>query len=183
MFQVMKNQGKLVEAYRLGEESPALRELMEKGLLLPLDDGRFEVFSQESVNGGSGHGQIANNGDYLKVDGGGFPYPNGAEYFVANHRHIEGDTYEQKTLPLNAWTANEPMCPEIAFLVEHMGLVLDFDHPERFFSAPLWGTVEVAAKDAVLVFYSIDYGENGEVKDASFNFIGRAEFERTYHVL
>lgn len=183
MFKIIKNAGNRVLAYRLGDQNLVLTQLISKGMILALDDNRFEVFSQEAMNGSTGHGQTAHAGDYVKIDGAGYPYPNDVEYFEQNHRHIAGDEYEQKAVPLNAWSAEEQMCPEVVFLVEHKGLVLDYDHPECFFYAPLWGTVEVAAKDAVLVFYSIDYGENGEVKDASFNFIGRAEFERTYQVL
>ena len=62
MYKVMKKQGKIVEAYRLGDNSKVLDDLEKNNKLLNLNDGRYEVFSQEAVNSESGHGQIAKKG-------------------------------------------------------------------------------------------------------------------------
>lgn len=51
MFRVIKKQGKIVEAYRLGEESRMIRHLMEEGKIIEKGSGIFEVFSQEAVHG------------------------------------------------------------------------------------------------------------------------------------
>ena len=182
MIKVLKKNGKRVEAYRLGDAEPVLQRLMEEGKLRVLADGTYEVFSREAVQAGSGRGEIAGAGDYVKIDSGGYPYPNDAAFFEKNHRSLGGTVYEQIPQPLQAWTAEEPMCPEVAFLVEKKGLVLDERDPDRYFSAVLWGTREAAARDAVLVFYQVDYAPDGSVQDADYNFVARTEFEKTYTV-
>ena len=42
------------------------------------------------------------------------------------------------------------------------------------------GTMLQAARDAVIVFYSIVRDENGMLTDADFNFVERSIFEQTY---
>ena len=81
-----------MKAYRLGDESPVLDDLERRGLLLRRNDGAWEIFSREAVNGS---GQLAKTGDYLKLDGDGCPYPNDAAFFAENHRPLGGDEYEQ----------------------------------------------------------------------------------------
>ena len=179
-MRVIKKEGKRVKAYRLGEGGPVLEELERRGLLRPLGDGVWEIFSREAVNGG---GQLAKTGDYVKLDGDGCPYPNAAAFFAENHRRLAGDEYEQLPKPLEAWTAREPVSDAVRFLMAEKGLVLDPDHPERYFTAPLWGTLESAAEDAVVVFYRVDRDGEGRVTDAEFNFVARPEFERSYRVL
>lgn len=184
MIDVIKKHGKTVRAYRLGKKHPVLEKLMEEKKIVPIDDGEYyEVFSQESINAESGHGQIACVGDYVKIDSKGFPYPNEAAFFYANHRHIGGDEYEQTPKPLKAWTVDEPICQEVEFLICEKGLVLNESDPEKYFYAILWGNPEAAKRDAVLVFYSLTYGENGVVQDADFNFVERSEFDKTYDIL
>lgn len=41
---------------------------------------------------------------------------------------------------------------EIEFLIQHKGLVINEQEEADYFVAPLWGTTETAAKDAVIVF-------------------------------
>ena len=182
MINIIKKSGKRVAAYRLGGAHPMLDRLMAEGRLRQQSDGSFEVMSQEAVGGASGKGEIAHAGDYIKIDGMGYPYPNDAQYFRENHRHIEEDEYEQIPRPMQAWTASEPMCEEIEFLLREKGLVIDLTDEKRYFTAPLWGTTESAAKDAVVVFYSVDRDERGAITDISFNFVCREEFDRTYEV-
>jgi len=180
MFKLMKKKGNRVRAFRLGTDHPLLRQLTAEGTLVPLPDGTFEVYSQEARKGGTGRGELARAGDYIKLDSSGAPYPNAAVYFQQNHRHLAGDDYEQIPRVLAGWNAAEPMCPEIEFLIRKKGLVLDPEHPGRYYTAPLWGTTEVADRNAVLVFYSISYGADGAVEDASFNLVAGDEFEKTY---
>ena len=85
MFRVIKKQGKIVEAYRLGEESRMIRHLMEEGKIIEKGSGIFEVFSQEAVHGS---GEIAYTGDFIKVDASGMPYPNTGGFFLKNHRRL-----------------------------------------------------------------------------------------------
>jgi len=137
----------------------------------------------EAYNGNSGKGQLAHSGDYIKLSADGFPYPNAAEFFHANHRRIAGDEYEQIPKPLKAWTAQEPMCEEIRFLIEQKGLVIADSDEGRYYTAPLWGTMESAAKSDVIVFYRIERDACGRIIDAEFNFVVRDEFDRTYDIV
>ena len=69
------------------------------------------------------------------------------------------------------------------FLVEKKGLVIDKTSSDRRYTAQLWGTREVAAEDAMLIFYSISYDDAGNVTDCDWNFVERGEFYRTYSVI
>lgn len=183
MFKVIKNKGKIVQAYQLGNDHPILNQLIIQGQIKKLGDGRYEVFSQEAVNGGTGNGQVAEKGDWIKIDSKDYPYPNKKEYFEENHRYVKGDTYEQLPKPLWAWTADCEMCAEIVFLINEKGLIINKDSYERFYTANLWSTLEVANRDAVIIFYNIVYDNNDKVVDAEFNFVEKREFERTYSII
>lgn len=182
MFSVIKDKGKLVQAYQLGGGSTVINKLIESGRIENLGDGKYAIYSQEAVNGTVG-GEVAKAGDWIKIDGSGCPYPNDKVYFEANHCHLEGDTYEQIPKPLQAWDAECEMCPEVVFLVTKKGLVINETSTEQRYSAELWGTKEVAAADAVIVFYDISRDNNGCIIDADFNFVERGEFNRTYRVV
>lgn len=183
MLRIKKKKGKIVKAYKLGESHPVLAGLTDEGKIAALGDGTFEVFSQEAVKSESGHGQSALAGDWIRLDSAGYPYPCKDEWFQSNMRHIEGDDYEQIPKELCGWTADMGLCPEVEFLIREKGLKLDEAHPDKYFQAILWGNPEAADRNAVLVFYSIDYGEDGAVTDAEYNFVERKEFEKTYDVL
>ena len=75
MFDVIKKKGKKVLAYRLGEAHPVIDRLVSEEKILPCEDGSFEIMSLEAYNGGSGKGQSAQPGDYIKLDDTGFPIP------------------------------------------------------------------------------------------------------------
>ena len=181
MYKVIKNKGTITEAYQLGKESPVIKSLMDDGKIKNLGDGRYEIYSQEAVS--CDGGEIAAAGDWVKIDASGFPYPNSEDFFKANHRHINGNTFEQLPKPLSAWDSKLPICPEILFLMEKKGLIINEDSSDRQYEAELWGTKETAAEDAMIVFYSISYDETGKVIDADYNFVGRREFEKTYSML
>ena len=143
--------GAFVTAYRLGDPHPELDKLIRAGILIPHEDGVYEIFTRETLGN---RGELVREGDYLKMDMGGYPYPNPREYFEENHIPLAGrdNAYQTISRPKAAWLSTHPISPEIRFLLEHKGLVLNPENPERFFTAPLWGTVETAAADAVLVF-------------------------------
>lgn len=183
MFKVIKKHGKTVQAYRLGDDAPVLRALADTSKLVKTGEHSWEIFSQEAVRGGSGHGQAAQDGDYIKIDSQGHPYPNAKAWFEQNHRQTGPDQYEQFPQPLDAWDAGEPPCAEIDFLCCEKGLVLNDADPEHYFTAPLWGTVESADRDAVLVFYSITRAADGGITDVDYNLVAWDEFEKTYTVL
>lgn len=182
MLKVIKNEGKMVNAYCLGKANKTVENLIAEGKVIPLEDGGFEVMSQEAVAGGSGHGQLASAGDYIKIDSTGCPYPVRAAWFEKNHKCLGEDLYEQIPVPRDAWTVQEPMCPEVEFLIRERGLVLNEQEEERYFTAPISNTIESAPKDAILMFYSIIYAEDGSVTDAEYNFVVREEFEKDYHI-
>ena len=183
MFKVIKNKGKMVHAYQLGSNHSVLNQLIAQGKIKKLGDGHYEVFSQEALNGGTEHGQIAEKGDWIKIDGKGFPYPNKRNYFEENHRYVEGDTYEQLPKALQAWKADCEMCDEVMFLIEKKRLKIDKNSYDRFYSANLWGALEVANKDAVIIFYNVAYDQEGKITDVEFNFVEKTEFDRTYSII
>lgn len=96
---------------------------------------------------------------------------------------INIDTFEQLPKPLQAWDAKLKMCTEMRFLVEKKGLIIDETSKNRRYTAQLWGTTEVAAEDAVIVFYRISYDDAGNVTDCDWNFVERAEFDKTYSII
>ena len=180
MKKVIKKHGKTVEAYRLGEANPSLDLLIREGLLRPIRNGTaFEVMSREAAAGGTGHGEVALLGDYIKIDKSGNPYPNSAAFFESNHIRRDSDSYEQLPVPLDAWILKEPLCEEIGFLLAHKGLTITSD-PEHRFSAPLWGAVQSAPEDAVIVLYRVERDDNGEITDIDYGFVVREEFESAY---
>lgn len=111
------------------------------------------MFSREAVNG---KGEIAWDGDYVKIDSQGFPYPNSRKFFKENHRKIGVDRYEQIPFPVDVWTVQEPVCDEIEYLQKEKGLVLNETDINAYFHAPLWGSMLSAPRDTMLVFYRID---------------------------
>lgn len=183
MITVAKKDDVAYKAYRLGESNPELDAFFEAGLLKDCGDGYYEIVTLEVLAAGSGKGEVAHAGDWLRVGVKGELFPNTDEYFRANMVEIGKDTYKQLPIRRKAWTADCEMCPEVEFLIKNKGLVLDWDNPDRFFSAPLWGTVEAAAKDAFLVFYELEYDNDGNVTEAYFNFVDNEAFEQTYEII
>ena len=182
MRYAVKNKGKIVNAYCLGQGSGMEQFLLELGRIRRLPDGGYELMSQEAKNG---VGQRAEAGDYFKVaqvDGAYFPYPNSRAYFLDNHTHLEGDCYEQKVLPLAIWQWGDGPFDAVDHLLETGKLTLDHGEETRFFNAFLWGAALSAARDATVVFYDIVRDASGAVEDVSFNFVAKEEFERSYTV-
>ena len=169
-----------IQAWQLGAGSAKETELINCGKIMIREDGSYELLSREATGE---KGQIAKPGDYFKVDSGGFPYPNDRDYFEKMHQHLQDDRYLQKTPVLPAWTAEEPQNEVIRFLLDHGLLRINEDDPEHYFSADLWGTVETAAKDAVIVIHDVDRNDENEIIHVTFNFVERDSFEKTYRVL
>lgn len=169
-----------VNAYRLGEQSEGLHRLIKEGLVSQSDDGTFEVHTMETKDE---KGETAHAGDYVKLDAAGRPYPNKAEFFEKNHRHIDGDQYEQFPKDREVWMMGDAMCPEVEFLIEQGRLELHKEDPEHYFQGTGWGTKLTASSDAVLVFYEIKRNAGGNIVDAEFNFVDREMFEKTYELI
>ncbi len=175
MRRIRKREGKIIKAYCLGEDHPVIERLIGEGKIRQVDAGHWRVFSREATEG-----ELAESGDYVKLDSSGTPYPNTRAFFLKNHRHMGGDDYEQIPKWLNAWRLEDGMCPEIRFLMEHKGLVIDEGNEDACFRAPLWGDLLTAGKDAVIVFYELEYGAGHEVVEADFNFVAGEEFDKVY---
>ena len=56
MIKVIKNHGKTVHAYRLGEDSEKIQQLIKEKKIIPLPDDKFEVKSSETLSSQSEHG-------------------------------------------------------------------------------------------------------------------------------
>lgn len=182
MRYAVKNKGKIVKAYCLGESSEMEQLLIRLRRIRLLPDGVYELMSQEAKNS---TGQRAEAGDYFKVDhvnGEYFPYPNGREFFLSNHTHLEGDTYEQKALPLAIWQWGDKPCDAIEYLLEHGKLTLNQEDEKRFFNAFLWGADLSAPRDATVIFYDIIRDASGAITDVNFNFVVKEEFECSYTI-
>lgn len=183
MRYAIKNKCKIVRAYPLGEGHPMEAALIAEGAIKVREDGTYELFSQEAVNGS---GQIAQAGDYFKfdtIDGRHYPYPNSRAWFLENHTHLQADEYEQKNKPLMCWQVGDEMFDAVRWLVDTGRMVLKSEDPTHYFNAHLWGADESAASDATLIFYGVDRDEAGNITDASFNFVARPEFEASYTIL
>lgn len=183
MKYAVKSKRKIVTAYPLGEGHPMEVLLLEEGAIRRLSDGSYELFSQEAVNG---KGQIAQAGDYFKVDtiaGRHYPYPNKREFFLNNHTHISGDEYEQLNKPLRFWQVGDAFTEEVNWLINSGRLILKPQDSDRFFNAFLWGADLSAASDATLMLFRVDRDEQGTITDIDFNFVARPEFEACYVIV
>ena len=166
-----------VQACCLGQGDGLERELCEKGLLRKLADGNWEVLTREAQM----QGERAEDGDYVKLDADGMPYPVKQAYFTANHVRQADGRYLQKGRPLRMWCREEEPCAELQFLLDQ-GLLEHTPHrPEAAYRAFLFGTWQTAAADAVIVFDAVRYNADGELDQVEFHFVARDVFERTYH--
>lgn len=183
-LKVRKKEANRVRAFRLGEEGNMVKSLMEQGRIRKRGTG-YEVLSREALNGNQ-PGEKAEADDYIKLDEGGYPYPNKKDYFLKNHRLLEADNYEQLPQTLIAWKADmddDTLCEEMRFLMKEKGLVIHPDNPGEFLSAPLWGTILTADRDAVVIFYRIDRDNSDNITDVDFNFCAWEEFQKTYDIV
>lgn len=177
---VQKKHGKRVGAYQLGEGAEAERRMIAEGKIVVHPDGSYELFSQESAE----HGERAQAGDFFKIDSSDYPYPNEKSWFIENHRPTaESNIYEQIPKPLLAWNVDEPECEEITWLKQQGKLIVNSTDTQHYFAAELWGTIERTPKDSIIVFYGVTRDKSGAITDVDFNFVARAEFEKTYDIV
>lgn len=177
MHKVIKSKKNIVQAWRLGDHSEMEQKMLKEGKIRRTPEGRYELFSQEAVNG---KGELADEGDYFKVDSSEMPYPNDYRFFIDNHKKIGEDTYEQKPRILEAWKDGDPVGEEIEFLLKTEKLQLNPASQEKYFEAFLHETHLSAAKDAVLVIRWVERDSAGKITDIEFDFIAGDEFEKTY---
>lgn len=77
MFKVIKNKSKIVKAYKLQKDSDTIQNLMKSGKITYRGDKKYEVHSLETLGG---KGELAVEGDWIKIDDSGYPYPNSKEF-------------------------------------------------------------------------------------------------------
>lgn len=168
-----------VQAFQLGHCSALEQQLAERGLLQLEADGLWRIRTREAMD----KGELAKTGDYIKLDSIGMPYPTEKAWFEENHIPLEEGWYQQKVSPRKAWQQVEGPCPEIEFLLEQGLLHWDKKCTDRTFSAQLWGTLQTAAADAVIIFDSIQQDTAGTLTAVNFHFVAKEEFDLTYEVL
>lgn len=175
---VIKREAPPVTACCLGEGSGLERELLARGLLAR-DGEDYRVFSREAAGE---TGQLALRGDFVKLDAGGFPYPNARADFLQNHRQTPAG-WVQVPVPLEAWAFGQPEMEALRWALTHGGLTLHADDAARFYRARLWGAELSAPRDAVLVFYRVERDEGGAIVDMRYNFVAREEFDKSYRIV
>lgn len=167
-------------AWELGAGSEKEREMIRRGRIAAHPGGIYEIFSQEAKEGS---GQKAKAGDFFKEDNRGYPYPIEREYFLENHRHTEGDWYEQAARPMKIWRAGDPESEEPRFLKENGILFIHPEDPKHYFSALMWGTEETAPADAVILFFDAARDAEGKITGINFNFIVSDYFREYYRII
>ena len=164
-----------VQAFALGEQTAAELEFIRSGQLSPTEEGLWRLKTREAPV----EGELVRCGDYIKLDSIGMPYPVEKNWFEANHEKLREGWYIQKTSPRKAWRSTMPIAPEIQFLLDN-GLL---HWQEHTFSAFLWGTMQTANEDAVIVLDAVDCTPDGTVTKVEFHFIAADEFEKVYDIL
>lgn len=168
-----------VQAFQLGTACCLEQQFVQSGLLVPLQDGLWRIKTRESPE----EGELVKTGDYIKLDRSGMPYPNERSWFEANHAQLEEHLYLQTAVPKTAWMSTQPMLPEIRFLLDRGLLIWAPDDPEHAFRARLWGTMQTAAADAVVVLNRVETDGPGNIRAVEFHFIANDEFQATYDIL
>ncbi len=169
------------KAFLLGTEHPVLSELKASGILSECGNGRYRIRTREAPDSG----ETAEKGDFLLFDQKGSPYPVKREYFRNHYRPVrEGPPDLYKTIPetIRAWTDREPVTEEIRWLLDQGKLEIQKDLFSCRYTACLWGTIETAPENAVILLYSIDRKHDGTIRDIDFNFIDAPEFRAKYQI-
>lgn len=162
-------------AFVLGMNIEMEQELICRGLLTEIGNGLWRLKTRETLD----EGELVKTGDYVKLDSAGMPYPVAKDYFEINHELLREGWYLQKATLRKAWSAAQPMCPEIRFLLDQELL----SWKNGTFSAFLWGTMQNAAEDAVIVFNSVTRAPDGTLTGVDFHFVAADEFGKTYDIL
>ena len=169
-----------VQAWELGTGSGMEKEMLRSGRIIAHTDGTYEVFTLESMGE---KGESASAGDFFKVDERGFPCPSKRESFLQNHRRLADDWFVQAAQPLKIWRLGDPECEELRYLLESGLLTVHPEDKKHCFSASLWGTVETAAADAVIVFYSVKRDPGRTISAVDFNFVDAEYFSTHYQII
>lgn len=170
---------RIVEAYELGMNSTMEKLLISEGTIQILEDGKYRLRSLEAKS----KGELCNRGDFFKVNeenGAHFAYPIKREKFLATHKFLGGNQYEQITKPVKVWQVGDKLTYEIKYLQKIGKLIIDKKDDQQYFNAFLWNTHLTAPKDAILVIYEEKLNSKGEIFDIDFNLIQSKIFAKDY---
>ena len=101
-------------AFCLGQGDPLEARLLQQGLLKHTAPGLWEVLTREA----QAQGEVARDGDFIKLDSIGMPYPVEAAFFLPRHTRQPDGRYLQTPRVLQAWRQEEPMGHEMLYLLE-----------------------------------------------------------------
>ena len=166
-------------AFCLGEGHPLEQELLQRGRLKPIAPGLWEILTREATE----QGEVARDGDYIKFDTAGMPYPVEAAFFLPRHTRQADGRYLQATRVLQAWGHEEPMGREMQWLLDRGLLQYHPETPASAFRAFLYGTWQTAAADAVIIFDTLQETADGDIDHIEFHFVARDAFDASYRVL
>ena len=136
MHKVRKKSGLKIQAWRLGENSPMEKRLLEEKKITRNNDGTYTIMSLEAVRGGNG-GEVAQVGDWFRVEQLTdvlYPFPMTETFVRNNFRHLAGDEFEVIPKILNAWFADDKIiCAEVEYLMQTGRLIITKNDPEHYF--------------------------------------------------
>ena len=168
----------IIKAYELGAGSPIEAKLKHAGKI-EFREGNYLLHSLEGL-------EKAHAGDFFKLtylEGEIYPYPNARDFFFDNHKHIEGDEYEQLTKPLQVWFLGEPIDNVMRFLLRTDKLSINLKDTLHCFRAYLWGGWLYADSQAVIVFYDVQHDKDGNITSVDFGLVNRKIFNTDYIML
>lgn len=168
-----------VEACMLGANTQLEQMLQQTGRLYAVNDWQWRLRTLESPE----EGQLVQQGDYIKLDPDGNPYPVHKDWFEKNHRALADGRFLQQTAPLKAWCINEPVTSEIQFLLDTGKLLYLPQQPETAFRAHLWNTEVTTPINGVIVLDQVDTDEEGRILHIDFHFIAPDLFLKSYRQL
>lgn len=166
-----------VKAFELGAHTELEQKLVNNGQIIKHSD-YYEVYSTETTTSG----EIAKDGDFVKIDKANNPYPNARERFLKHHLHLDGYNYEQFPVILLSWQYGEDEDDVIRYLLDSGKLIINPNSDDAFYQADLWGTTLRAKKNDIILIYDVKR-DGQDIINVDFNLIDKDEFEKTYQYI
>lgn len=166
-----------VKAFELGCENSLEQKYIDNGKIVKHNE-YYEVHSTETT----GEGEIAQRGDYVKIDQADNPYPNKREIFLKHHKHIDENKYEQFPQILWSWQYGDTEDDVIDYLLCNGRLKINPESEDCFYQAQLWGTTLSAKKNDIILIYDVQR-DRDTIINVDFNLIDKQEFDKTYEYI
>lgn len=173
----VKKTNVFVKAFELGTHTELEQKLVNNGQIIKHSD-YYEVYSTETTTSG----EIAKDGDFVKIDKANNPYPNARERFLKHHRHLDGYNYEQFPVILSSWQYGEDEDNVIRSLLDSGKLIINPNSDDAFYQADLWGTTLRAKKSDIILIYDVKR-DGQDIINVDFNLIDKDEFDKTYQYI